>query len=140
MARLRSGQRRQRKTIAEISLTPLIDTALTLLVIFMITAPIMNNSIRVTLPKGQSREDAGARQDLVVTIDKRGNLFFNGQPVATTDMLIGLIKKQVTHNNEERTVFVQADEAVFYGKVLELVDNIKVVGGISYVALATKQS
>jgi biopolymer transport protein TolR len=139
MGRLRPGRRRERKTIAEISLTPLIDTALTLLVIFMITAPIMNNAIRVTLPKGQSREDARAKQDVVVTIDKGGNLFFNGQPVATADMLITLIKKQVA-GEEEKTVFVQADETVFYGKVLELVDNIKVVGGISYVALATKQS
>lgn len=139
MGRLRISRRRAQKTIAEVSLTPLIDTALTLLIIFMVTAPIMNNSIRVTLPKGQSREDAGAKQELIVTIDKQGRLFFNGQPVATSDILIAMIKKQVALD-EDRTVFVQADETVFYGKVLELVDNIKVVGGISYVALATKPS
>lgn len=139
MIRLRTSRRRARKTIAEISLTPLIDTALTLLIIFMVTAPIMNNSIRVTLPKGQSREDAGAPQELVVTIDKQGKLFFNGQSVATSDKLIALIKKQITQD-DDRTVFVLADETVLYGKVLELVDNIKVVGGISYVALATRQS
>ena len=139
MGRLRTSRRRARKTIAEVSLTPLIDTALTLLIIFMVTAPIMNNSIRVTLPKGQSREDAGAKQELIVTIDRQGRLFFNGQPAATSDILIALIKKQVAQN-DDKTVFVQADETVFYGKVLELVDNIKVVGGISYVALATKPS
>lgn len=139
MARLRISRRRAQKTIAEVSLTPLIDTALTLLIIFMVTAPIMNNSIRVTLPKGQSREDAGAKQELIVTIDKQGRLFFNGQPVATSDILIAMIKKQVGQD-KDRTVFVQADETAFYGKVLELVDNIKVVGGISYVALATKPS
>ena len=139
MGRLRISRRRAQKTIAEVSLTPLIDTALTLLIIFMVTAPIMNNSIRVTLPKGQSREDAGAKQELIVTIDKQGRLFFNGQPAATSDILIAAIKKQVAQN-DDRTVFVQADETVFYGKVLELVDNIKVVGGISYVALATKPS
>ena len=139
MGRLRTSRRRAQKTIAEVSLTPLIDTALTLLIIFMVTAPIMNNSIRVTLPKGQSREDAGAKQELIVTIDKQGRLFFNGQSAATSDILIALIKKQVAQN-DDRTVFVQADETVFYGKVLELVDNIKVVGGISYVALATKPS
>lgn len=139
MGRLRISRRRAQKTIAEVSLTPLIDTALTLLIIFMVTAPIMNNSIRVTLPKGKSREDAGAKQELIVTIDKQGRLFFNGQPSATSDILIALIKKQVAQD-DDRTVFVQADETVFYGKVLELVDNIKVVGGISYVALATKPS
>lgn len=139
MGRLRISRRRAQKTIAEVSLTPLIDTALTLLIIFMVTAPIMNNSIRVTLPKGQSREDAGAKQELIVTIDKQGRLFFNGQPAANSDILIAMIKKQVARD-DDRTVFVQADETVFYGKVLELVDNIKVVGGISYVALATKPS
>ncbi|MBS1987312.1 biopolymer transporter ExbD [Candidatus Dependentiae bacterium] len=136
---VRTGRRRARKTIAEISLTPLIDTALTLLIIFMVTAPIMNNSIRVTLPKGQSREDAGAKQEMIVTIDKQGSLFFNGQSVPARDELIILIKKQAA-GDADSTVFVQADETVSYGKVLELVDNIKVVGGISYVALATKQS
>jgi biopolymer transport protein ExbD len=136
---MRIGRRRAKKTVAEISLTPLIDTALTLLIIFMVTAPIMNNSIRVTLPKGQTREDEGAKQELIVTIDKQGKLFFNGTPIATVSMLIEHIKKQIAHD-VDKTVFVQADETVFYGKVLELVDNIKVIGGISYVALATRQS
>src|SRR5438552_7711512 len=136
MQRMRTTRPRRSSRLPEITLTPLIDTALTLLIIFMVTAPMMNNAIRVNLPKGKAREDAGA-QELVVSIDKNGKLFFNSKAMTTKDMLIAEIK-QTVGSDHERTVFVKADEAVRYGQVLELVDNIKVVGGISYVALATK--
>lgn len=137
MANLRMSRRRAQKTIPDISLTPLIDTALTLLIIFMVTAPMMQNAIRVSLPKGQAHEHERTQEEVIVTIDKDGNLFFNGMPVANFDMLMSKIKA-MTGTTHEKIVFVQADEAVRYGKVLELVDNIKVIGGISYVALATK--
>ena len=53
---MRKWRRRQMVSMKEISLTPLIDTALTLLIIFMITAPMMQNSIKVQLPKGKAKE------------------------------------------------------------------------------------
>lgn len=137
MGNLRMSRRRAQKTIPDISLTPLIDTALTLLVIFMVTAPMMQNAIRVSLPKGKACEHEKTQEELIVTIDKEGKIFFNGKPVAHFDMLMGMIKS-TTGAVGDKIVFVQADEQVQYGKVLELVDNIKVVGGISYVALATK--
>jgi len=129
---------RSRDSIVDIPLTPLIDTALTLLIIFMVTAPMIQNAIRVDLPKGKAKEDAGAEQELVVFLDKENQLFFNGDKMATDDV----IKKVQTIAGKEgdRTVFVKADQAASYGKVIELVDQIKVVGGIKYVALATQKS
>lgn len=137
MGNLRTSRRRAQKAIPDISLTPLIDTALTLLVIFMVTAPMMHNAIRVDLPKGKACEHERTQEEVIVTIDKAGNLFFNGKPVANFDTLMGMMRT-TTSASCDKIVFVQADAAVSYGKVLELVDNIKVVGGISYVALATK--
>ena len=58
-------KRTRRFSTPEISLTPLIDTALTLLVIFMITAPMIHNGIKVDLPQGNSKE-VGSQQELVV--------------------------------------------------------------------------
>lgn len=139
MARFISSRRRAKKAMPEVTLTPLIDTALTLLVIFMVASPMLHNAIRVTLPKGQAKEDGGVQHELVVTVDKEGKLFFNDEPVKNTENLIALIKKIVAQD-KDRTVFVKADEAVRYGKVLELVDDIKVIGGVSYVALATQQT
>ena len=122
--------------LTDISMTPLIDTALTLLIIFMITAPMMQNAIRVTLPKGQAKEGSDVQQELIVYVNKDGILFFKGKTVST-DALIKQVK-DVIGTDQEKTVFVKADQAVSYGTVIELVDQIKIVGGVKYVALATK--
>lgn len=137
---IRSTRRRRRMAaISEVSLTPLIDTALTLLVIFMVTTPLVNNAIKITLPSGKAREDNNARQELVVYLDAKEQLYFNGTRVSTKQQLLETLKNTVGQQKEQ-TVFVKADTAVHYGNVIELVDEIKVVGGVSYVALATKRA
>ncbi len=135
-----SRYRSRKKKITEltdISMTPLIDTALTLLIIFMITTPMMQNAIRVTLPKGEAKESNDTQQELIVYVNKDGTLFFNGKAI-TTDALIKQVKETIG-TEQEKTVFVKADQAVSYGTVIELVDQIKIVGGVKYVALATKK-
>ena len=119
----------------EINLTPLIDTALVLLVVFMVTAPMMKHGINVDLPEGQSKEINQTQQDLIAYLDKKEKLYLNDKEV-TFDDLIEKLKKQA-HQAKEKTVFVRADRGVNYGKVIEVVDRIKYVGDIKYVALAT---
>ncbi len=137
MRRYNKRRRRERTAINDISLTPLIDTALTLLIIFMVAAPMMQNAISITLPQGQKNEVGSTPQELVIYIDKQGKHFLDGKPYAT-DKLIEQLQKQVGRG-KERTVFVKADQAASYGNVIELVDQIKVVGGVKYVALATQK-
>ena len=72
----RRYKRSQATGIPEITLTPLIDTALTLLVIFMVTSPLINNAIKVDLPKGNAQEAQGVQEDLVVHIDKQRSYLF----------------------------------------------------------------
>lgn len=133
--------RRQRKpiTMPEVSLTPLIDTALTLLVIFMITTPMMNNVIKVELPSSQVDEmDKQVQQETIVYIDKQQKLYLNG-----VEMNLPVILQALQKMGKEKKiemVFVKADQAVEYGKVIDLVDTIKMAGGIKYVALATKRA
>ena len=130
--------RRKRKKAAainDIPLTPLIDTALTLLIIFMVTTPMMQNAIKVTLPEGQAKEAEGTKQELIVYIDKDGKLFFNGVPV-NKDTIVATVKQKIG-NNTQSTVFVKADKSVSYGLVIQTVDQLKMAGGIKYVALAT---
>jgi biopolymer transport protein TolR len=139
--RISKQRRRSMHTMPEISLTPLIDVALTLLVIFMITAPMMYNAIKIELPSGRAKEDAdGNREEVIVSIDDKGTLFLNGVPYAK-DVLIAQLKIAVgaLGGSQDRIVHVHGDRAASYGSVLELVDQIKVVGGIKYVALATKK-
>lgn len=131
-------RRRVMRHISDIPLTPLIDTALTLLVIFMITSPMLQNAIKVDLPYGKAKEDGGASQDLVVFIDSKGMFFFNGVPYKKEN-LIEQLKKTIKNSNDQ-VVYVKGDRNASYGAILELVDQIKVVGGIKYVALATQKA
>ena len=134
MRKMRS-RRRSSLNKAELTLTPLIDTALTLLIIFMITAPMMRNAIKVSLPDGSAKEAGDNKQELVVYVDSNEKIFFNDIPVSL-DGLIAKLKDKSGPRQE--TVFVRADKSVSYGKVIGIVDKIKVVGGVEYVALATQ--
>jgi biopolymer transport protein TolR len=133
----RSRRRQSSSQLLDISLTPLVDTALTLLVIFMITTPMIQNAIRVSLPKGQAKEDADTQQELVVYVDKDKKLFFNGSEFSD-EAIVSELKKRVGAD-QDKMVYVKADQGVPYGTVLELVDRIKVVGGVSHVVLATQK-
>ncbi len=139
-SRLYRRKRRKEQSFPEISLTPLIDTALTLLIIFMVTTPMLKkeNALQVELPKGNMKEiDDSKEQEITIAIDKLGKFSFNDKIVKEKDILAQL-KTQVGKKSD-RTVFVKADTAVHYGKVLELVDKIKHVSGVRYVALATSK-
>jgi biopolymer transport protein TolR len=123
--------------VNDISLTPLIDTALTLLIIFMVATPMLHNAIKVTLPKGQAKEDGGSQQELIISVDKSGAIYFDKTKYELA-ALIPVLQSKVK-KGQEKTVFVEADTAVAYGQVIELVDKLKVIGGIKYVALATQK-
>jgi len=134
-ARMRRLKRNN--SLHDIPLTPLIDVALTLLVIFMVASPMLNNGIKVSLPKGNVQEDAHTTQEYVVYVDQNNTLFFDGKPM--DDVAIVQALKDALAGKEDQVVFVKADEAARYGSILELVDTIKDVGGIKHVALATQK-
>ncbi len=139
MRRTRKRSQKQRSVINDLSMTSLIDTALTLLMVFMIATPAIHNAIKVTLPKGNAQETASQQSDeLVVFIDKDGVFYLNKIKYADKKELIAEIKKTIG-NDQEKTVYVKADTIISYGTVIELVDDIKYVGGIKYVALATQK-
>ena len=136
MRRITRRSKRSHRMITDIPLTPLIDTALTLLIIFMVTTPMMHNVIKVQLPQGKAQEDKGGQQEVVVYVDKEGKLFVNGTLCATDVQVIDDVKTRIgaEHN---KTVYIKADKDANYGTVITLVDKIKTVGGVKYVALAT---
>ena len=70
----------------EITLTPLIDSALTLLIIFIVTTPMVQNGIKINLPQGKSKE-VGTQQEIVISINKKSELFFNSYPISQEDLI-----------------------------------------------------
>jgi biopolymer transport protein TolR len=131
-------RRKERKALIDLSLTPIIDVALTLLVIFIMTAPAISHAIRINLPRGSTKETQGQQQnDLTVLIDDKGNFFLNSKQVSP-ELLVSEIKTLVAHDTQ-KMVYIKADKALLYGTVVELVDEVKQIDGVSYVALATER-
>jgi biopolymer transport protein TolR len=128
------GKRTRKFKMPEITLTPLIDTALTLLTIFIIAAPMVQNGIKVDLPQGQSKE-VGNQQELVVTISKEEKFFFNSYPIKKDELIPAVQKALVQH--EDMPIYIRADETVPYGKVIEIVDKLK-IAGVKFVAMSTR--
>lgn len=122
---------------AEISLTPLIDTALTLLIIFMVATPMIQNAIKVDLPKGNAQEEQSSVQELVVYLDKAGRYYCDEKPYDQKQLIEQVAQK--VGEKKDQTVFIKADQAVSYGTVIDLVDRIKHIEGVGYVAMAMEK-
>jgi len=136
---MRLIRRKKRNSIkmAEVSLTPLIDTALTLLIIFMVATPMLHNAIRITLPRGSAQETRNAKQELVVEINKDGQFFLNGTRMNAKEIIAQLTK--TVGSRSEQVVFIKGDKDSQYGPVMEFVDQVKMVSGVKHVALATQK-
>ncbi len=133
-------RRKKDRPYLEINLMPLIDVALNLLIIFMVATPMLQqeNGIQVELPRGNVKEtDDSISQQIVVHINKKGQFFIDGVITKMENLLDAI--KQKAGSKGDKTVFVKADTSVPYGKVIELVDQIKHIGGVRYVALATSK-
>lgn len=124
----------KRFAMPEVTLTPLIDTFAILLIIFIVAAPMVQHAIKLNLPHGASKE-VGGQQDLVVTMSKEGKLFFNSAHIDRKNLASSVRKAVGKH--DEVPVYVQADRDISYGKVIEIVDELK-QAGIKYVAMATQ--
>lgn len=138
-ARFYDLKRRAQRRNPEIVLTPLIDTALTLLIIFMVATPMLKkeNALEIELPKGNVKEISDTtQQEIIISFDKAGKISFNNT-IMSHEKLFEELKKIPA--GQKKTVFVKADSTAAYGQVIELVDSLKKVEGIAYVALATQE-
>jgi biopolymer transport protein TolR len=113
-------------TISQINVTPLVDVMLVLLVIFMVTAPIIQQGVQVNLPQAKAGAIAGSDELLVVTIARNGNIYLNDNEMTLADLgkKLGAIKKL----QADKQVYLRADQDVRYGVVMRAVAEIKQAG------------
>ena len=114
---------RNRTALSEINVTPLVDVMLVLLIIFMVTAPLMQQGIDVNLPKAKGK-DLPPEERISIVVKKGGMLFLNDQPISKTDMMSKLNAISKLNPN----VFLRADKDVPYGTVVEIMGDIKEAG------------
>jgi len=112
-----------RGTMSQINVTPLVDVMLVLLVIFMVTAPMMQQGVQVNLPKAETRSLSPKEDTLVVSVDKVGRTFINTGEVQG-DQLKDKLNSMLA-GREMREVFLKADSSVPYGEVVRVMAQIK---------------
>ena len=127
---------KDKKAISDINVTPLVDVMLVLLVIFMITAPLMLNGIKLDLPKTKEVNPLNLNTTQVVLSYTLEEELFLGKDKILNEEVIGEIKSQF-EKNKTKTLFLRADFGISYGKVAKLMSFLK-RGGISQIALVTE--
>ena|ERR1039457_457237 len=120
------GRNDNRGIMAEINVTPLVDVMLVLLVIFMVTAPMMQQGVQVNLPKANTKAMTPQDEAVVVSVDKSGKVFINKDQIPASDLRNRLTA--MFASREKKEVFLKADAGVPYGEVVKVMADIKGAG------------
>jgi len=112
--------------MAEINVTPLVDVILVLLIIFMVTAPMLQMGIDVNLPKVKSKSVDVTEEKLVLTITDAKEIFINKNRIPLNDLrtkLEGIFTSRI-----DREIFMRADKSIPYGFVIEVMSEVRKAG------------
>ena len=121
-------------SLADINITPLVDVVLVLLVIFMITAPVLQSGIEVNVPKTRTVKEI-TEQRLVVTIDRDQQVFLGDKPVNVHDL--GQRLRNASSASNKQVIYLRADERVPFGAFASVMDAVK-QAGITNISIVTR--
>jgi len=121
-------------SLSDINIVPFVDVVLVLLIIFLITAPILQSGIEVDLPKTKTVKEI-TEERLVITIDKAQLVYLGNDPVNIHDL--GRLVKAKAPDYAKRAVFIRCDESVPFGSFAAVVDAMK-QAGIQNISVVTE--
>jgi biopolymer transport protein TolR len=121
-----SSSPRDATTISQINVTPLVDVMLVLLVIFMVTAPIIQQGVQVNLPQAKTSAIPGTEEYLIVTVAKNGNIYLNDNALSLREL--GDKLRAIKKLQADKQVYLRADQDVRYGAVMKAIAEIKQAG------------
>jgi len=119
--------------LSDINITPLVDVVLVLLLIFMVTAPVLQSGVQVAVPQTRTVNQL-TEEHLVVTIDKDQNVYLQDKPVNIHDLPSVLAANSA---NQKKVVYVRADQAVPFGAFASVMDAVK-QAGINNISIVTQ--
>ena len=126
MRYVRKQNHYNRRLLADLNVTPLVDVVLVLLIIFMVTAPMLQMGIDVNLPRVKSKSIDVTEEKLVLTINGAKEIYINKYKTSIADLSAKL--ESIFANRIDREVFMRADKAVPYGFVVEVMSEIRKAG------------
>lgn len=126
---------RTQTALADINITPLVDVVLVLLLIFMVTAPVLQSGVEVAVPQTRTVNQL-TEEHTVVTIDKDQNVFLQDKPVNVND-LPRLLAIPGTPKAAKRVVYLRADQKVPFGAFASVMDAVK-QAGITDISIVTR--
>jgi len=125
---------RTQTSLSEINVTPLVDVVLVLLIIFMVTAPVLQSGIEVSVPRTKTVKEI-SEERVVVTINSKQEVFLGNDPVNIN--LLGQKLREKIRDPQNQAIYVRADESIPFGLFATVMDAVK-TSGISNVSIVTQ--
>jgi len=125
---------RTQSSLADINVTPLVDVVLVLLIIFMVTAPVLQSGIEVEVPHTRTVKEI-TEERLVITIDRQQKVFLNNDPININQIGAQLHKR--IRDPQGQSIFIRADQDVPFGAFATVMDAVK-QSGITNVSIVTQ--
>lgn len=120
------GTRTTYRPMSEINVTPMVDVMLVLLIVFMVTAPLMTVGVPVDLPKSDAGVLSGQDEPLVVSINANGEVFLQETQIQLAELAPRLVA--ISGNNPEARIFIRGDQAINYGRIMDVMSLISAAG------------
>ena len=137
---VRASRRTKRKAMVEINVVPYIDVMLVLLIIFMITAPMLTQGVKVNLPEARAKKIPPSQdKPLIVTVNQAGNFFLNrddAKRVAINADSLRQTVQRVLAQDPKKAVYVRGDKKARYGQVISAMVLLQ-QAGVKSVGLVT---
>jgi biopolymer transport protein TolR len=130
------------KVNSNINVTPMVDVMLVLLIIFMVITPMLNNKVQVDLPKANAAiimENANKEDAVTVAVTRDGKAWLGADQVSLDDLAAKISAKMENKPEGEKTVYLRSDIRAKYGKVMDVIDQVR-GAGISQLGLLTERT